>query len=322
MAHEPKTLIEAIRYFSDPDIALNTMVELRWPQGVHCPTCGRTDVRFIATRRIWECKEKHPKRQFSAKVGTIFEDSPIGLDKWFAAIWMVANCKNGISSYEVHRSLGVTQKSAWFMLHRIRLAMQTGSFVKMEGETEADETFVGGLAKFMHKQRRKAAVTGTGGSGKTVVLGILERKGKKTKSRVRARVIPNTRRGTLQKEIRDSVVKGSRINTDAWAAYRGLSPDYVHEVVDHAVEYVRGTVHTNGLENFWSLLKRTIKGTYVSVEPFHLFRYLDEQSFRFNERENDDSGRFRDVLSSVSGKRIRYRQLIGNEEETASSSPI
>ena len=280
MAQEPKTLIEAICHFSDPAVALNTMIELRWPQGIHCPTCGRTDVHFIATRRIWECKEKHPKRQFSVKVGTIFEDSPIGLDKWFAAIWMVANCKNGISSYELHRSLGVTQKTGWFMLHRIRLAMQTGSFLKMDGETEADETFVGGLAKFMHKRRRKSTVTGTGGSGKTIVMGILERKGKRKASRVRARVIPNTQSETLQREIREAVELGSRVNTDAWVAYRGLSPDYVHEVVDHAVEYVRGTVHTNGLENFWSLLKRTIKGTYVSVEPFHLFRYLDEQSFR------------------------------------------
>jgi transposase-like protein len=195
--------------------------------------------------------------------------------------------------------------------------MQTGSFEKMAGETEADETFIGGLAKFMHKKRRKSAVTGTGGSGKSVVMGILERKGKRKTSRVRARVMPNIQRDTLHREIREAVEPGSRVNTDAWAAYRGLSPDYVHEVVDHAVEYVRGTVHTNGLENFWSLLKRTIKGTYVSVEPFHLFRYLDEQAFRFNEREDNDSGRFWNVLSSVSGRRLTYRQLIGDEAEQA-----
>jgi histone H3/H4/transposase-like protein len=315
MTNEPQTLVQAIQHFSNPDIALKTMVELRWPSGVHCPTCGRTDVRFIATRRVWECKEKHAKRQFSAKVGSIFEDSPIGLDKWFAAIWMVANCKNGISSYEVHRALGVTQKTGWFMLHRIRLAMQTGSFEKMSGDTEADETFVGGLAKFMHRKRRKSAVSGTGGSGKTVVMGILERKGKRKISRVRARVMPNTQRETLQREIREAVEPGSRINTDAWVAYRGLSSDYIHEVVDHAVEYVRGTVHTNGLENFWSLLKRTVKGTYVSVEPFHLFRYLDEQAFRFNEREDNDGGRFRSVLSLVTGKRLTYKQLTGDEAE-------
>jgi transposase-like protein len=206
------------------------------------------------------------------------------------------------------------------MLHRIRLAMRSGSFEKMEGETEADETFVGGLAKFMHKKRRKSAVTGTGGSGKAVVMGILERKGKRKTSRVRARVMPNTQRETLHREIRDAVELGSRVNTDAWAAYRGLSPDYVHKVVDHAVEYVRGTVHTNGLENFWSLLKRTIKGTYVSVEAFHLGRYLDEQGFRFNEREGVDADRFKTVLSSVMGKRLTYRELTGNDQAPQTSS--
>lgn len=196
-AAEPQTLVEAIRHFADPDVALLTMVSLRWPDGVCCPTCGRADVRFIATRRIWECKEKHPKRQFSAKVGTIFEDSSLPLDKWFVAVWMVANCKNGISSYEVHRALGVTQKTAWFMLHRIRLAMQTGSFAKAKGEVEADETFVGGLAKNMHKRRREMAIKGTGGAGKTVVVGVLERNDGSGASRVRARVVENCRKPTL-----------------------------------------------------------------------------------------------------------------------------
>jgi transposase-like protein len=307
MSNEPRTLTEAIKRFADPDVSLATMVELRWPAGVHCPTCGRTDVRFIPTRRLWECKEKHPKRQFSAKVGTIFEDSPLGLDKWFAAIWMVANCKNGISSYEMGRALGVTQKTAWFMDHRIRLAMKTGTFMKMSGDVEADESFIGGLSKNMHKNKR-AKITGTGGAGKTAVLGILHRKDKpKGKSKVKAQVIPNAGADTLHPLIRTTVEPGSRLFTDGWASYRGLSGDYKHEVVDHAVEYVRGHVHTNGIENFWSLLKRTIKGTYVSVEPFHLGRYLDEQAFRFNEREANDGARFRTVLSSVSGKRLTYK---------------
>src|SRR3954451_1861816 len=141
---EPQTLVEAIRYFSDPDVTLNTMVELRWPHGVCCPTCGRMDVRFIKTRRMWECKEVHPKRQFSAKIGTIFEDSALSLDKWFVAIWMVSNCKNGVSSYEMARALGITQKSAWHMNHRIRLAMKLGTIEKMDDECEADESFIGG----------------------------------------------------------------------------------------------------------------------------------------------------------------------------------
>jgi transposase-like protein len=319
MSKEPRTLLEAIKHFSDPDVALAQMVELRWPSGVHCPTCGRTDVRFIATRRIWECKEKHPKKQFSAKIGTLFEDSPIALEKWFAAIWMVANCKNGISSYEIARDLGITQKSAWFMDHRIRLAMRLGSIEKMSGTCEADETFVGGLAKNMHKHKREKAIKGTGGSTKTAVMGILERKRKGKKSRVKAVVIPNVQRLTLASEIHATVEKGSALYTDSWVGYRRLSGDYDHEMVDHAVEYVRGKVHTNGIENFWSLLKRSVKGTYVSVEPFHLFRYLDEQVFRFNERDDDDYGRFRNVLSSVSGKRLTYGQLIGNAPETTNA---
>lgn len=317
MSKEPRTLLEAIKHFSDPDVALAQMVELRWPTGVHCPTCGRTDVRFIATRRLWECKEKHPKRQFSAKVGTIFEDSPIPLEKWFPAVWMVANCKNGISSYEMARDLGITQKSAWFVNHRIRTAMRLGSIMKMSGECEADETFLGGLAKNMHKHRRAKTIKGTGGSGKTAVMGILERSRKGKKSRVKAVVVPNVQRVTLTGEIHETIEKGSKLYTDSWVGYRRLDNDYQHEMVDHAVEYVRDNVHTNGIENFWSLLKRTIKGTYVSVEPFHLYRYLDEQVFRFNEREDDDYGRFRNVLSSVFGKRLTYRQLIGNEAQVA-----
>jgi transposase-like protein len=313
MKSEPKTLLEAIKHFADPNVTHELIVSLRWPNGVYCPTCGRTDIKFITTRRMWECKEKHPRRQFSSKVGTIFEDSPLGLDKWFAGIWMVANCKNGISSYEMARDLGITQKSAWFMDHRIRLAMKAGSIMKMDGEVEADESFIGGLAKNMHEKRRKHI--GTGGAGKTAVLGILRRKNGKSGSKVRAKAVPNVRAATLKSEIRENVEPGSHLYTDAWASYRGLGQDYQHEVIDHAVEYVHGAVHTNGIENFWSLLKRTIKGTYVSVEPYHLGRYLDEQAFRFNEREDNDAGRFKSVLSSVSGRRLTYKELIGNEPE-------
>ncbi len=318
MSKEPRTLIEAIKHFADPAVTHETIVGLRWPDGVHCPTCGRADVRFISTRRMWECKEKHPKKQFSAKIGTIFEDSPLGLDKWFSAIWMIANCKNGVSSYEMHRALGVTQKSAWFMLHRIRLAMQAGSIMKMDTDVEADESFIGGLSKNMHKAKRKTAIKGTGGANKTAVMGILQRKAGKKSSRVRAVVVPNLKAATLQPEIRATVKPGTTVHTDAWGGYRGLAADYQHQVVDHAIEYVNGTIHTNGIENFWSLLKRTIKGTYVSVEPFHLGRYLDEQSFRFNERKDNDAGRFKTVLSSVFDKRLTYKELTGNAPEATS----
>ncbi len=198
MSTEPQTLVEAIRHFADPDVALATMVELRWPEGVCCPTCGRNDVRFIATRRVWECKSVHPKKQFSAKLGTIFEDSPLSLDKWFVAIWMIANCKNGVSSYEVHRALGVTQKTAWFMLHRIRLAMETGSFIKSDGEFEADETFVGGKAANMHKSRKAKTILGTGATGKAVVMGVLRRGSQAEHSKVVvAKHVPNNRRAEI-----------------------------------------------------------------------------------------------------------------------------
>lgn len=312
MSTEPQTLVEAIRYFADPDVTLATMVDLRWPTGVHCPTCGRTDVRFIATRRMWECKEKHPRRQFSAKVGTIFEDSPLGLDKWFSAIWLIANCKNGVSSYEIHRGIGVTQKTAWFMLHRIRLAMETGSFLKSGGEFEADETYIGGRAANMHKARKEKTIQGGRGTmGKEVVMGVLRRGNEAESSKVVvAGHVKNNKKATVQSAVRAAAQPGASVYTDALRSYNGLAADYIHQVVDHAVEYVRDAVHTNGLENFWSLFKRALKGTYVSVEPVHLDAYVVEQTFRFNERKGSDSNRFQKVLRNVSGKRATYKQLI------------
>lgn len=313
--NEPRTLVEAIRYFSDPDVCLDFVARLRWPDGNPvCPTCGSDEVRFIATRRLWECKTKHPKRQFSIKVGTIFEDSPISLDKWLATIWMIANAKNGVSSYEIHRSIGVTQKTAWFMLHRIRLAMRSETLVPMGGEVEVDESYIGGKTKFMHKakrerlrgQARRASII-----GKTPVLGLLERNGPDGHSRIIAEVIPSTHRRVLQGEVKRHVTAGSDVFTDANNAYTLLKRWYAHEAIDHGETYVKGRVHTNGLENFWSLLKRAIKGTYVSVEPFHLFRYLDEQAFRFNNRKVKDADRFERVVGAIIGKRLTYGDLTG-----------
>ena len=309
----PTTLVEAIRHFSDPDACLNYLIPIRWPNGITCPHCGGQEHAFIASRRIWRCKGC--KKQFSVKVGTVMEDSPLGLDKWLTAIWLIANAKNGISSWEAHRALGITQKSAWFLLHRIRLAMQNGSFGKLSGEVEVDETFIGGKARNMHKDKRAEKIHGRGAAGKAIVIGVLERKGK-----VRTKVIPNTKKGTVQAEVRANVEPGSPVYTDALASYEGLSPDFVHEAVDHAKEYVRGNCHTNGLENYWSLLKRCIRGTYVSVEPFHLFRYLDEENFRYNERKHTngavktDGERFVDVTGSIAGKRLTYKRLTGNDQ--------
>lgn len=317
MSNEPQTLVEAIKHFADPDVALATMVELRWPEGVCCPTCGRTDVRFIATRRMWECKGIHSRKQFSAKLGTIFEDSPLGLDKWFAAIWMIANCKNGVSSYEIHRGIGVTQKTAWFMLHRIRLAMETGSFIKSGGEFEADETFVGGRSKNMSASRRAKTIKGSGVAGKEVIMGVLKRATDTAPSKAVAEHVPNRKKGTVQAAIRAVADAGAAVYTDALKSYDGLAGDYIHQVVDHAVEYVRENVHTNGMENFWSLFKRALKGTYVSVEPTHLNAYVVEQTYRFNERKDNDGGRFRRVVGAVTGKRITYKELIGHASAAA-----
>lgn len=310
----PKTLVEAINYFADSDRALAFLISLRWPENVTCPTCGSTDVRFLASRRIWKCKTKHSRQQFSIKVGTIFEDSPIGLEKWLPAMWMMVNCKNGVSSYEVHRALGVTQKTAWFMLHRLRLATQTGTFEKLSGHVEVDETYIGGLSRNMHADKRKKKIKGTGGSGKSIVIGMLERQG-----RIAAKAIRNTKRETLHQEIKDHVNPGSTVYTDDWRGYRKLPKDYEHQVINHAQSYVRGQVHTNTIENFWSLLKRTIKGTYVSVEPFHLFRYLDEQVFRFNTRKGNDASRFHEAIQEIIGKRLTYAHLLGLDRPTCTT---
>ena len=321
---QPKTLQQAIAHFSNPANALAYMVSLRWPNGVVCPTCGRKDARFLANQGKWQCKSVHTKRQFSAKVGTIFEDSPISLDKWLTAVWMLSNCKNGVSSYEVARAIGVTQKSAWFMLHRIRLAMQRGSFVKFGGDgkiVEVDETFIGGLSRNMHKETRKRKIQGTGGRDKTLVVGFMERGGE-----VRTSVPENRRKYTMHKEVRQHVTADSILFTDELPSYNDLDGEFAHKVINHAYEYVSGNVHTNSLENYWSLLKRGLKGTYVSVEPFHLFRYLDEQAFRFNNRGSKESPihdgeRFDNVLSHVLGKRLTYSEVTGKTGTTHSNSP-
>jgi transposase-like protein len=306
----PESLLEAVQYFSNPENAFDFFVGIRWPSGVRCPRCGSDKVTYLENAKVWKCRTPHAKQKFSAKVGTIFEDSPIGLDKWLPAMWLASNCKNGISSYELHRALGVTQKTAWFMLQRIRLAMQQG-IGKLGGVVEADETYIGAKARYMHKNRR----TGVGDAGiaKTPVQGILERgKGDKL-SRVVLNVVKTTRRPELCGNVREHVKVGSTVCTDALMSYDDLEKDYDRQIIDHLECYARGEVHTNGLENFWSLLKRALKGTYVNVEPFHLFRYCDEQAFRFNERKDSDQGRFIKALSGVVGKSLKYEKLIAAE---------
>ena len=293
------TLREAVIYFQSFDNCRKFMVELRWPDGViKCPRCGSDHVVYLEKARVWKCYSKHESPKFSLKTGTIFEDSPLGLDKWLPAVWMIVNDKNGISSWELHRAIGVTQKTAWFMLHRIRLAMQSDDGGKLSGEVETDESFIGGKARNMHKHKKAEKIHGTGGADKAIVFGMVERDG-----RVRAMHLDSRRRKELQDAIRENVEAGSAIFSDELPSYNGLADDYEHAVINHAVEYVNGNVHTNTIENFWALLKRGLHGTYISVEPFHLFRYIDEQAFRYNNRKDmDDRGRFELAISQIVGK--------------------
>src|SRR5216684_3459140 len=322
---EPKTLQEAIVYFSDPDRAFEFAKKLRWPDGkVICSRCNAAKNSFIKTRKLWFCYAC--KRQFTIKVKTIMEDSPIGLDKWMTAFWLLVNAKNGISSHELGRALGVTQTTAWFMLQRIREVMKKqkwGNTTKIGGsgsEVEADETFVGGKVKNMHRARRVRFAIEEGfvgaSTGKTIVQGILDR----NLRQVRATVVPNVTRETLQNEILKNVKFGSTVYTDNAVAYdNGMQRRFVHDVVNKTEAYVRGQVHVNGMENFWSLLKRSLRGTYVAVEPFHLSRYVDEQVFRFNHRKDgnrklNDSDRFTAVMSQVLGRRLTYSDLTGKSD--------
>ena len=322
MKNEVKTLTDAIRYFADEQVCIDTVAQMRWPNGPHCPKCNSGEIRqhWLATQKRWQCRDCG--KQYSVKVNTIFEDSALKLDKWLIAMWMLANCKNGVSSYEIQRAVGVTQKSAWFMLHRIREAMKNKSIRKLGstgGPVEIDETFVGAKPKNMHAKRRAKLQTAlrSWGDHKTAVMGMLDRDTRE----VRTKVIPTVKREVLEAEILRQVQGAGTIYTDGHVGYDGLkAQQFIHETVTHLDEYVRGNVHTQGIENFWSLLKRTLNGTYVAVEPFHLDAYADEQAFRFNNRATkdnplDDQDRFMALLSQVSGRRLTYAELTGKVGE-------
>jgi transposase-like protein len=322
---KPKTLQQAIKHFSDEQVCIDTVAAMRWPEGPVCPACGHKEHYYLKTQKRWKCKDCN--KQFSVKLGSIFEDSPIGLDKWLCALWMIANCKNGVSSYEIHRAIGVTQKTAWFMLHRIRLAMKNGSVEKLGstgGAIETDETFVGPNPRKMHKSRRAKLQAIASASdekyrtvGKTIVMGMLDR----NLRQVRAWVVPDIKRATLQEKVLNNVQGGSQVITNDFPAYKyALVDKFVHDIIDHSKGYVDGQVHTNGIENFWSLLKRGLRGTYVAVEPFHLDRYIDEQIFRFNNRGSkeqpvNDGERFELLLSQIAGKRLTYAEVTGKGSE-------
>lgn len=309
MSEQNKTLTEAIRFFSNEQNCIDTVAAMRWPDGKPvCPHCSGMKHYWLAKQRRWKCAGC--RKQFTVKVDTAFEDSPLPLDKWLIALWMLVNCKNGISSYEIHRTIGVTQKTAWFMLQRLRFVLQDQSTSKLNGTVEVDETFIGGKARNMHTRKRLKKMD-LRHYGKTVVMGLLERNGK-----VRTAIIEDRAKPVLHGEIMKHVARGAEVITDELLSYWGLDEQYTHNVINHAYEYVKGTVHTNSLENFWSLLKRGLNGTYISVEPFHLFRYIDEQAFRFNyrgtaKRPITSEDRFKIALSQIAGKRLTFAQVTG-----------
>jgi len=309
----PKTLLEAINFFSDYENCRQFMISVRWSDGVvRCPYCDATKLTYLAKARVYRCYGNHPKQKFSLKVGTIFEDSPIGLEKWLPASWLLSNCKNGISSYELARALGVTQKSAWHMLHRLRKAMtdETG-MIGGNGPVECDETFVGGKVKNMHNSKR--ASSQAKGGNKAIVLGMLERGG-----RVKAKVIASRKRPHLSPVMTENVEAGAYLITDELPTYSYLETPYMRDVINHTMQYVNGHIHTNGIENFWSLLKRGLHGTYISVEPFHLDAYVAEQVFRYNNRKDaDDFTRFATCIMGIQGKKLTYAELISNGQRQA-----
>jgi transposase-like protein len=313
----PRTLIEAVSYFADQDVAHDFFVQLRWPNGAACPHCGNAIVAYMPNYRRWTCKEcrlaKTSSGQFTAKTGTIFEDSPISFSKWLPAIWLLTATRNGTSSCELARALGVTQKTAWFMLHRIRETLAEDDGFALDGPVEADETYVGGLSKKMNAKRRARFSRSKSGQEKVAVFGMVERNMPgKPKGRARAFVVPFVEKEFIQGGLRKYVTPGDEIHTDGHPVYKTLKRDFMHHVIDHAYAYVQGHVHTNSIESFFSVFKRTIRGTYIAPRPKHLHRYVAEQVSRFNERESTDGYRFFLATKKADGKRLTYRQLTRN----------
>ncbi len=295
---QPSTLIEAVRYFSNPDVCIEHVAAQRWPNGVICPTCGRVDVSYLESQKRWQCKSRHAKRQFSVKIGTIFEDSPLGLDKWLPAVWMIINAKNGVSSYEIARALGVTQKTAWFMDHRIRAAMEYGTFDKLDSPVEADETYIGGKAKEENGRF----------SNKTAIVGVVEKK--KHTGQIRAFATKQADATNTLPFLKQNLEEGATLHTDESKIYSRTKRTFIHESVNHSEkEYARGAISTTTIDGFWNLFKRSYKGTYTHLSPAHLERYVKEHTYRYNTRMLTDGQRFTEWFANCHG-RLMYKALI------------
>jgi transposase-like protein len=295
----PETLVEAVRYFSNPDVCIAHVANLRWPNGVICPTCGRVDVSYLESQKRWQCKSRHAKRQFSVKIGTIFEDSPLGLDKWLSAVWMIINAKNGVSSYEIARALGVTQKTAWFMDHRIRAAMEYGTFdKKLDSPVEADETYIGGKTR-----EEKGRFT-----NKTAIVGVVEKK--KHVGQIRAFATKQADATNTLSFLKQNLEEGATVHTDESKIYSRAKRTFIHESVNHSEkEYARGAISTTTIDGFWNLFKRSYKGTYTHLSPAHLDRYVKEHTYRYNTRMLTDGQRFTEWFANCH-RRLMYKTLI------------
>lgn len=308
----PQSLLEAINYFSDDAKCVAFLERFLWEDGKpHCPKCGSDNVSKLNFRPAYRCRENGCKKSFSLKSVSIMNHSPLPITKWVPAIWFVINHKNGVSSCEVARALKITQKAAWHLCHRIRKVVSNGSFTKMTGVIEVDETFIGGKEKFKHGMKDKSLAQWKKAQqkhgGKTVVMGMVERGGE-----FRGKVVDSTRRVSLEPEVRANVAEGSTIYTDSLKSYQRLNDVYNHGWVDHSNnQYVKGEAHTNTMENFWSCFKRSIKGTYIQIASFHTDRYLDEQSFRYNYRKLNDAQRFEIAVGKIFGKKLPYSVLTG-----------
>ncbi len=298
-------LIELVTYFKSEEVCIKYLEKIRWDKDLSCPynTCTNSKIFKYKNGKTYKCS--CCQKQFSVRVGTIFEGSKIGLQKWFAAIYLVTSHKKGISSMQLGKDIGVTQKTAWFMLHRIRKALglqQSGD--KFDGICEADETYIGGLEKNKHWNRKTKGTQGRSVKTKIIVAGVLERGGE-----LRAKKLEATNVKTLGKFVEDNIKEGCRINTDEWLGYKKLHKKFDHKVVNHkSGQYVEGDVHTNTIEGFWAMLKRGIRGVYNVMSPKHIQNYIDEFVFRYNTRNMNEHERFVTMLGKMN-VRVKFCEL-------------